>query len=262
NRIDTDGCNNACQSSTTTVVTTTTVIEQVNDDGGTTRTPTTTTQVVSTPPAVVPEDTPPTTPVLCSDDVTTVDDGCTCDFPVLMSKLWMAWIVTGDSVNERLPLGATVTFVCADGFELDDNQTMTCTGSGIWSPGYPSCTLSAEGECVEEGGTWQIHDGGSCEADGEQGDGSATGYNEESLDAKQAEGECENEGGTWEAGEQSCSGWPWAIVRAMGDEQKCDAGIGDWRWRPREPGKMERGDREGYDSATRTTTYWFCTVGE
>ncbi|MEO2122216.1 MAG: hypothetical protein ABGY10_02720, partial [bacterium] len=65
--------------------------------------------------------------------------------------------------------------------ELDDNQTMTCTGSGIWSPGYPSCTLSAEGECVEEGGTWDPYDGGSCKAEPEP----------------EPEGECENEGRTW-----------------------------------------------------------------
>jgi hypothetical protein len=85
-------------------------------------------------------------PALCSDEVTTVDDGCTCTYPedIPNSK---SKDVTGNSLNGRLPLGATVTFVCVDGFELDDNQTMTCTGRGFWSNDPPAChtTLDADG---------------------------------------------------------------------------------------------------------------------
>jgi hypothetical protein len=80
-------------------------------------------------------------PALCSDEVTTVDDGCTCDFPDAIDNGTMSGnLLSYTLVMEGLaPLGATVTYDCVDGFELDVDQTMTCTGTGVWDNDPPVC---------------------------------------------------------------------------------------------------------------------------
>ena len=185
NKVDTDSCNNSCQKpdSTTTVTTTeetTTTTEDGNTrvttiatdpDGNITTTDgpplsceDTCAALHSTEASYVPckdkcdsgsSSSPP--PALCRDEVTTVDDGCVCtNFnetdPNRTSSLYRP-------IPGKWSSGSILTFGCLEGYVLDGNQTMTCTDRGFWSPDKPpACTLSAEGECENEGGTWYAHD--------------------------------------------------------------------------------------------------------